>query len=131
MLISDKPNQKIKNKLIWQCQCPIYDLGSNRTATQIYEGPGSLDVLHIDAVYDPGIHNHVVLDILYVEAAEPDLPLRDGHEVVVQLLVVEDPVGVEGAGGEAEHSLQLLQRLPPHSNINALKLRTLTIQEVF
>ena len=54
-------------------------------------------------------------NIVHIEAAVDDLPLRDGHPVVVHLLQVELLVGEEGLRGLAQHQLQLTKGSPPEA----------------
>ena len=86
------------------------------------EGRGALQVLQVDVVEDPGVDDHVVLDIVHREAAVDGLPLRDSHPVVVHLLEVELLVDIERLGGLPQHELELAQSPPPDAAVSGLNL---------
>ena len=55
------------------------------------EGRGALQVLQVDVVEDPGVDDHVVLDVVvrHRDATVPHLSLRHRHPIVVHLLFRE------------------------------------------
>ena len=73
------------------------------------EGRGTLQVLQVDVVEDPGVDDHVVLDVVvrHRDAAVAHLPLGHGHPVVVHLLLRELVVGVQSLGRFSQHQLHL------------------------
>ena len=82
----------------------------------------SLEILKVDVVEDPGVDDHVVLDVVvrHRDAAVAHLPLGHGHPVVVHLLLRELVVGVQGLGRLSQHQLHLAQSSPPDASISCL-----------
>ena len=64
------------------------------------------------------------------EASVDDLSLRDGHVIVVHLLVSHLAVDVEGVRGFPQHQLHLGQSSPPDAGVPRLQLRNPLVQEV-
>ena len=55
------------------------------------EGRGSLEVLEVDVLQDPGVDDDVILDVVirHVDASIPDFPLCHRHSVIVHFFLGE------------------------------------------
>ncbi len=67
---------------------------------------------------------------LCLNAALENLPLGDGHAVVVHLAVGEEAAAVEAGRRRAEQPLEPRQGSPPGCRVPLLQLRHLLVQEV-
>ena len=95
------------------------------------EGGGSLQVLEVDVVEDPGVDDDVVLHVVHRETAVDDLPLGDGHPVVVHLGLGELLVHKQRLGSFPQHQLEFAQSAPPDPAISGLQLRHPLVKEVW
>ena len=68
----------------------------NISVLDVDERRGPLEVLQVDVLDDPGVDDNMVSDVVDRQTAVNDLPLGDGHPVVVHLLVGELVIHVQG-----------------------------------